>query len=332
MNEEMKLTFDELLEQLDEYVEQVKTKEVQLPIAREIYVVKALSSQDEDYIKSSTFRKYNQLLRKIFELILKKSSPKNRTTGLDFNTLSKEISLYDIQELSKALLEVTYETFKTSDNISIKCDSCNTEYTTEDINSLNLKYSDLQNVNNEWDKDQPFTEYTIKFAPEDLKIKVKNSDTLYITFEFELYIPTLYEYLHKQNILEKYKIDTKQQIQDLLPGLQVTTNFNEQSLIDIFPVKRDIVFMLIKSIRLKMIDTSDNNKVIQEEHITDEYKILQTLDRLPISVLDEIRTKHTEEFSKYVPLYKTTFKCKNCNSDIDIIIRPELNLIDRILS
>ena len=325
------LTFEDLLKQIDEYVEELKTKEVVLPIAKTTYVVKALSSQDEDYLKSSTFRKYSQILRKLFELILMKSSPKDRTTGLDFNTLSREISLLDIHELSKALLEITYETFRTSDNVSIICETCNKEYTTDDINNLELEYGKFVNINKTWDKEVPFTEYTIEFRPEKFAIRLKNSKSLVLIPTFELYIPTLHEYLRKQNVLDKYRASVKHQANDLLPGLQLSTNPSGQSLIDIFPVKRDTVIMLVKRIRVSLVNEQDNT-ILREEITDDDYKILQILDKLPISDLDQVRDKHIEVFGQYMPLYKTSFKCIECGSDIEIILRPELNLIDRILS
>jgi hypothetical protein len=322
------LTLDELLEQLDKYIEEQKTKKTLLPIAKTVYIVKALSSQDEDYLKSSLFRKYTQLLRRLFELMLKKSSPENRTTGLDFNTLSREISLLDIHELSKVLLEVTYETFKTSDNITIKCDACNKEYTTDDLNNMKIRYSDFDNINNTWDKDIPFNEYIYEFTPENFSIRLKNSDVIVLKPTFNLCIPTLYDYLQKQHIVEKYR---KDQTNDLIPGLQISTGFTEQSLLDLFPVKRDTVFTIVKSIKLRLYDTK-NDRTLREEIIEDNNKIIQILDRLPMSILDEIREKHAEIFGNYIPVYKTTIKCENCGADIDLVIQPELNLIDRILT
>jgi hypothetical protein len=324
VNEE--LSFDELIQELDEYIEEQKNV-TKLPISKLNVEVKPLITTDEDYVKNYAFTKKTQLVRRVIELLLNKTYIPEEVTGLDFDTLARRIAFIDVSEIAKALLDTTYKKFKSTDIIAVRCPVCNTIHTTDDFNKMNINYADFTNISEEWDKDVAYDEYIEEYTPENFLVKIKHANDLYIKTTFGLGILSLHEYLKRQELIQKLREENNDIT--LLPQIS-NAEINERSLIDIFPVKRDSVFTFIKSIKLQLINVK-TNEVIKEYEYTDRQKIYEVLQRTPLYVLDELRDKFAEKFNKYLPLYQTNVKCKHCQNEFPVALEPIANLIDRIL-
>ena len=244
----------------------------------------------------------------------------------------------EIPYIALELLKATYPYLKIRDysltrpRVILECDRCSRKYFADDINKLKIKYDqfklekkitiDNNNSNNNSINENETSDIN-NLSEFDIVTEHDIDDNNKLIAIYHIKLPTAREYLDKIRELQDY-IELSE-LTNLSNQLNSTTR-------SIFAPKIELLFPLIKSIELKLVDKNDNNNIKQEELINNHEDILSILDQSPVSLLEELSDRIFDRLAKIVPIFVTDITCDNCGSKITITLAPELNLLERLLS
>ena len=267
---------------------------------------------------------YKFIANKIELLSIDQTNDNDNNTTIITDKLNA-IYQIEIPYIALELLKITYPYLKIRDysitrpRVILECDRCSRKYYAEDINKLKIKYDQfkLQKLvnNNNNNSNELLSEF-------DIIIEHKVDDNSKLIAIYHIKLPTAREYLNKIRELQDYI------------ELSELTNLSNQlnSTRSIFAPKIELLFPLIKSIELKLVEDNNDNNIINQESVDKDEDILNILDQSPISLLEELSDKIFDKLVNVVPVFTTDIVCDNCGSKITITLAPELNLLERLLS
>lgn len=272
-----------------EQLSKVKQREVPCPIIKSRALTTGLMTIDDLALKT-TIAAPDMYDLELTKLIYKHSNFPDIDDKLSFKTFMESISYIDRKLLIWGIFASTYNSLG---KITIKCPHCGYEFTDE-IKSDELIQPDSITP---WEKEQPFNEYIYQF---EYKCELEN---LY-KIVFDTSLPTISQHIA---------------VIQLIPADKLRENFNKFG--TIFSQVEDVT----SAIRaMKVYKTEDDPN---PDHYITTQDIHQVVSNFfPMEISDFILNKYSEEFDKYVPIFKKPFVCSDCGNSFNYIADPEVSL------
>lgn len=267
----------------------IKQREVPCPIIKSRAITTGLMTIDDLALKT-TIAAPDMYDLELTKLIYKHTTFPDLEDKLSFKTFTESLSYVDRKLLIWGIFASTYNTLG---QIKIKCPYCDNEFTDE-IKADELLQPDSVTT---WEKEQPFNEYVYQF---EYKCELEN---LY-KIVFDTSLPTISQHIAVIQLLNADKLKD---------------NFNKFG--SIFSQAEEVTSALRS---IKVFKTEDD--INPDYYITsrDIHKVVCNF--FPLDISDFILEKYSQEFDKYVPVFKKPYKCSDCGNDFDYLADPEVSL------
>jgi hypothetical protein len=216
--------------------------------------------------------------------------------SLTFSEFTTNLSSFDREFLLWGIFISTYTTFGNRD---IKCPKCDETW------KYNLLIEELVQedfVDKIWDKEIPFTEYTLPIE-EVVDIKDEDGNIIIHKFRFNTIIPTIQRRLGVLSLVSPSKLkENAEKFGNVLSKAEELT-------------------LTIKSLEI-YTDAASPPDII--DNIGEVHRAIG--EYIPEQLTKSVITKYNENFKQYVPNFKKPFGCGVCGHEFDYNINVELSL------
>jgi hypothetical protein len=273
----------------------LRKRQVFCPIIKQNALTTPLTVDDDLTLRTMVAEPalYDQ---EISKLVYKHTEFPDTEHGLSFKEFNNNLSSFDRDFLLWGIFTSTYNTFGIRD---IECPKCNEKWK-YDIKIEELVQEDF--VEKIWDKDIPFTEYSLPIE-EIVDIKDEDGSVLIHKFRFNMIVPTIQRRLG---------------VLALVPSDKLKENAEKFGSV---LSKSEELTLTIKSLEI-FTDTGSPPDVI--DNIRDVHRAIG--EYIPEQLTKSVIAKYNENFKQYVPNFKKPFGCAVCEHEFDYSINIELSL------